>query len=215
MGGLGVFFFFVPTCFVLMLSLERQWKGQERIVLYGSFLIRRIFRIYPLSIAAVVLTVAFRIPQAWISPHHFSAASPNLSTIIANLMLVQRFGRSILGVMWTLAYEMAMYLFLPWLFLWLSVHESMERVFLVWLISVLAGLMFLVHSGWTDRQYLLLYVPCFLPGVIAYQLQRIHPGRLPAFMWPAVVIAVVPLIPCQTQFCVRLSTESLAGMPSD
>src|SRR6516165_3118696 len=98
MGGLGVYFFFVHTCFVLMLSLERQWKGQGRLALYGSFLIRRIFRIYPLSIAAVVLIVAFRIPQAEMSPHHFSAASPSLSTIIANLMLVQGFGRSILGV---------------------------------------------------------------------------------------------------------------------
>jgi len=193
MGGLGVYFFFVHTCFVLMLSLERQWKGQGRLALYGSFLIRRIFRIYPLSIAAVVLIVAFRIPQAEMSPQHFSAASPSLSTIIANLMLVQGFGRSILGVMWTLPYEMAMYLFLPWLFLWLSPHKSIERMFLVWLISVLVGLMFLIHSGWTDGQYLLLYIPCFLPGVIAYQLQRTHRGRLPAFIWPAVVIGVVLL----------------------
>ena len=194
MGGVGVYFFFVHTCFVLMLSLERQWKGQGALQLFGSFMIRRIFRIYPLSITAVLLIIAFRLPQAGLSPRYFFAASPNLATIAANLMLVQGSGRSILCVMWSLPYEMGMYLFLPWLFLWLYLHTSVGRVFVVWLLSVLGGVTFLMYSGWPNREYFFLYFPCFLPGVIAYQLQRTRRGRLPALMWPAVVIVAV--VPC-------------------
>ena len=39
----------------------------------------------------------------------------------------------------------------------------------------------------------LLYVPCFLPGVIAYQLQRVQRRQLSAVVWPGVVIGVVLL----------------------
>jgi peptidoglycan/LPS O-acetylase OafA/YrhL len=193
MGALGVDFFFVHTCFVLMLSLERQWKGQGGVQLFGSFIIRRIFRIYPLSIASVVLIVTFRLPQAQLSQGHFSAASPNLAMIVSNLMLVQGYGRSILGVMWSLPYEMAVYLLLPWLFLWLYFNKSLWSVIVVWFISVLGGVTFLIYSGWPNRRYFFLYIPCFLSGVIAYQLQRTRHGRLPALIWPVVVIGVVPI----------------------
>ncbi|MBV9181530.1 MAG: acyltransferase [Acidobacteria bacterium] len=192
-GAVGVYFFFVHTCFVLMLSLERQWKGQGALQLFGAFMIRRIFRIYPLSIAAVLFVVAFRLPQAQLSIRHFSALSPNLPTITSNLLLVQGAGRSVLGVMWSLPYEMAMYWFLPWLFLWLYLDKSLWRISLVWLLSVLAALVFLVHWGWPTQDYFVPYIPCFLSGVVGYQLWRIHPGRVPGIIWPAVVIGVIPL----------------------
>src|SRR5271170_7540516 len=50
MGDMGVKIFFVHTCFVLMLSLERQWRNQAPTELFSSFIVRRIFRIYPLSV---------------------------------------------------------------------------------------------------------------------------------------------------------------------
>ena len=193
MGGVGVYFFFVHTCFVLMLSLERQWKSQGAFQFFGSFMIRRIFRIYPLSIAVVVLIISFRLPQATIGPGHFVGASPGLATIVSNLLLVQGSGHSILSVMWSLPYEMAMYLFLPWFFLFLYPDHSLWRVAAIWLISVAAGVTFLICSGWPKGDYFFLYMPCFLPGVIAYQLQRTRRRHLPALLWPAVVIALVPL----------------------
>jgi peptidoglycan/LPS O-acetylase OafA/YrhL len=79
MGPVGVYFFFVHTCFVLMLSLERQYKGQGAFQLFGSFMIRRIFRIYPLSIAAVLLIVFFHLPQAELYPRHFVGARTNIT----------------------------------------------------------------------------------------------------------------------------------------
>jgi len=52
-GTMGVMIFFVHTCYVLMLSLERQWKDQTAAQLFGSFMVRRVFRIYPLSISII------------------------------------------------------------------------------------------------------------------------------------------------------------------
>ena len=58
MGHLGVLMFFVHTSLVLMLSLERSEEKSSG-HLFRDFYIRRAFRIYPLSIACVVLVSAF------------------------------------------------------------------------------------------------------------------------------------------------------------
>jgi peptidoglycan/LPS O-acetylase OafA/YrhL len=188
MGALGVKLFFVHTCFVLMLSLERQWKKQGAPELFTSFIVRRIFRIYPLSIVVVLLVVAFRMPMAELHPSHFVGMPEHFRLVISNLLLVQDSAHSILGPMWSLPYEMAMYLFLPWLFVFLYPNKSCLRISAIWLISVLVGVVFLSRIGRPTTEYFLLYVPCFLPGVIAYQLQRTYRSQLPAFLWPGVVI---------------------------
>jgi peptidoglycan/LPS O-acetylase OafA/YrhL len=73
MGALGVMFFFVHTALVLMLSLERQQKEQGDNRLFISFMIRRCFRIYPLSITAVLLILAFHLPLTAVSSWHLEA----------------------------------------------------------------------------------------------------------------------------------------------
>ncbi len=192
-GSLGVLFFFVHTCFVLMLSIERQRKRQRPFQLFGSFMIRRIFRIYPLSITVVLLIAAFRLPQYRADPGHFFGTPLTLGTMVSNLLLIQGFGHWLLGMLWTLPYEMAMYLFLPWIFLYLLPNRSLWRAGALWLVSVFAGILFLEYSGWPNKDYFLLYSPCFLPGVIAYQLQRRPRRRLPALLWAGVVVSVMPL----------------------
>ncbi|HEY4054343.1 MAG TPA: acyltransferase family protein, partial [Terriglobales bacterium] len=97
LGRAGVLFFFVHTCCVLMMSLERD----SNLI---RFYVRRAFRIYPLSIAAVLcaIPVVSLHPWEWIS----------------NLGLIQNltFARDSFGSIWSLPLEVQMYLFLPFIF---------------------------------------------------------------------------------------------------
>ena len=181
---MGVKIFFVHTCFVLMLSLERQWKNQGAARLFGSFMVRRVFRIYPLSIFIIGLVAAFHLPMAELHREQFVAMPLHPTLVLSNLLLIQSPSTSILGPAWSLPYEMAMYLFLPWLFLLLYPNKSRWRVAAIWLLSVLGGLVFLAYLRGRTNSNFLLYVPCFLPGVIAYQLQRTPRRQLPAVVWP-------------------------------
>lgn len=189
-GILGVKIFFVHTCFVLMLSLERQWRNQNAAEFFFSFMVRRAFRIYPLSILTVSLIAAFHLPMARLDSEQFAGIPLHPGVLVSNLLLIQSSRNSILGPLWSLPYEMAMYLFLPWLFLWIVSTRSSWRLVLVWAASVLASLALLAHWGGKTNNFLL-YVPCFLPGVIAYQLRRTPRRQLPAFLWPGVVIGLV------------------------
>jgi peptidoglycan/LPS O-acetylase OafA/YrhL len=58
-GSFGVLLFFVHTCLVLMYSMERSNLEGRRLA--DNFYIRRIFRIYPLSIFAVLAAVALHL----------------------------------------------------------------------------------------------------------------------------------------------------------
>src|SRR5687767_9569805 len=59
LGRLGVLFFFVHTCLVLMRSLERSSSTISGWQLWTHFYVRRVFRIYPLSILFVIGVVFF------------------------------------------------------------------------------------------------------------------------------------------------------------
>src|SRR5277367_3572885 len=75
LGRFGVIIFFVHTSFVLMASLQRldTIAGSDR-SLALAFWVRRIFRIYPLSVLFVLLVPIFHIPSdpslsyVWIGP---------------------------------------------------------------------------------------------------------------------------------------------------
>jgi peptidoglycan/LPS O-acetylase OafA/YrhL len=93
-GFWGVLIFFVHTSLVLMLSLERQWK-RGRDDLFLTFMIRRVFRILPLSVLVLVLIIAFRLPQATLEPGKFIGATPTGWEIFCNLALIQNLAKKI------------------------------------------------------------------------------------------------------------------------
>jgi peptidoglycan/LPS O-acetylase OafA/YrhL len=190
LGYWGVLVFFVHTSLVLMLSLERQWNQRGSDHLFTRFMVRRSFRILPLSIMVVALITAFHLPQQTLNAGYFVAASSTPWEVFCNLALIQNLAKvgSILGPLWSLPYEMQMYLCLPWLFLLLRPSRSIWRIVLMWMLAIGSGAVAVHHLRRIPD--LVLFIPCFLPGVIAYQLQRQERFRLPAFLWPVAVVAV-------------------------
>lgn len=163
-GILGVAIFFVHTCLVLLLSLERQTaiNGPSGRTLF--FLIRRAFRIYPLSIV-VVLTVhsILRI---------YSGNAPSTGTTVTNLFLVQNLTGhdSVPRPLWSLPFEVQMYLFLPALYLFVewSGKNAARNLAVLWLAAVFLVLVF-IKLSW--NYHIIRWIPCFLGGVLAFALR--------------------------------------------
>ena len=192
MGYWGVFIFFVHTSLVLMLSLERQWSMGVQNNLFRSFMIRRCFRIFPLSVFVVSFIALFHIPQQSIEHGYFVGASQTKWETLSNLLLIQNLTKSgsVLGPLWSLPYEMQMYLFLPLLFVLLRLSKNLWRFILFEILSVAVAIFSFSHSWIPD---FVLYVPCFLPGVLAYLLMRRGRAKLPSFLWPVTIFALTIL----------------------
>ena len=190
MGLLGVLLFFVHTSFVLMLSLERQLArfGRERFFLI--FMVRRCFRIYPLSLLVVAVIALFKLPLSG-PPWGMNWPPITGGDILSNLLLIQNVtgSSSLPGPLWSLPYEMQMYLLLPGLFLLAGRLKSALNLAGGCLL-VTTALAVWIHFG---HGYHLKYVPCFLPGILAYKLSvRPGPGwpfrRFVLLLWSSVAV---------------------------
>lgn len=182
LGHIGVLIFFVHTSLVLMQSLARTGTNQSGWPLIRYFYFRRAFRIYPLSICLVVLSITFSIPQNALGVPYVWCG---MNWLLSNLLLIQNIARIsvVSGPMWSLSYEVQMYLALPLLFMALRGPRSGARLILIYYIG---GLLSLTHP-------VLRFVPCFLAGVLAYKLLGIVRPRLSAWLWCPVVIGAVVL----------------------
>jgi len=198
-GRFGVLIFFVHTSLVLMYSMER--SGLRGNALLANFYIRRIFRIYPLSVLAVLVAVMLRLDSGvnGVAGLSHVASIPGWR-IFSNLLLAQNVIKpgSIINVLWSLPYEIQMYIFLPFFFLWVRRGRAPARsIFGFWLISAAAALVlgymgshFQVGSlSW--RLSLLQFVPNFLPGILAFTLP--HRPILRSFWWPVFIFAIAGL----------------------
>jgi peptidoglycan/LPS O-acetylase OafA/YrhL len=184
----GVIIFFVHTSFVLMASLDRLAKTAEsNTSLTLAFWIRRFFRIYPLSVLFVVLMPVFHIPvgpsqtYAWIGWKGF----------LSNIALVQNltYCNDILGTLWSLPLEVQMYIILP--FGYLAIRGKRHyRSLALWVLSVLLALT-IPRITW--RLDVFLYGPCFVSGIVAFDLIRSKTWtwKLPAWVWPIGIFAVI------------------------
>lgn len=182
LGQLGVLMFFVHTSLVLMLSLER--IDQAGRSFFMTFYLRRLFRIYPLSIVCVSVIIFFQLPRApW-----WPWSPPDLSTIFANLFLYTEFAYEpvVTSVLWSLPYEVAMYLVLPFLYLAGKAY-GIRGILALWCLAVIAAIAQPYVSG---RLYVAQYAPCFIAGVASYFLGfGMRRQRLPFIGWPLILIA--------------------------
>lgn len=187
MGHLGVAIFFVHTTLVLLASMERH--GAAAIPFY----VRRFFRIYPLSICIVLLIALLQV----------AANAPiDMRRVLSNLLLVQNItgDHPTIGPLWSLPYEMQMYLCLPVLYALIT----RTRRPLAWTVLLYAGSVVLAASdaGNLDHFHvpatnasLLRFVPCFIPGALAFVLSGQLPRVLPPAVLAALMTGVVALAP--------------------
>lgn len=161
LGSLGVFIFFLHTATVLMMSLDRQRReGANKLIRH--FFIRRIMRIYPLSIVAVLIISLVMI---------CSGGGINLNTFTSNLLLIQNLTHtpSIPPTLWSLPYEVQMYLVLPFIFLYLItiLHRKFLILFASWAVAVV-----IIYGGTSYglNLDLIKFSPLFISGVITYVL---------------------------------------------
>jgi len=189
LGHFAVMLFFVHTCLVLMYSLERQYAGGGWRRLFNHFMVRRIFRLYPLSILIVLVVFFLRIPAADFRAHTFIATDVGLTGLLANLALVQNltYTHGVLAQLWSLPLEIQMYVLLPALFLFARRWKSLRPLLLLWIGAVaFASIQPLI----SDRLSIAQFVPNFLPGVIAYQAARGGRPTWPALWWPVMLCAM-------------------------
>ena len=186
LGRLGVLLFFVHTCYVLMVSLNRLpgtgWS------LSRAFFIRRAFRIFPLAVLCILIVMLFEVPPLpWLSYE-----PPTPGQLAANLTLTMNLTGSerLLNPLWSLPLEVQMYLVLPAIFLVTRRVTDLRWAFGIWGISLLAAFFVAPVSG---RLSVLTFSPCFMAGVLAYGLRDRIAVRLPAALWLLCLVSLVAL----------------------
>jgi len=187
LGRFGVVLFFVHTSFVLMYSLKRldhSDKVNSTWHLCAVFFIRRFFRIYPLAIFVVLLTLTFRIPINPLDVWYWVGSK----ALLANIALVQNvtYSANVLAVLWSLPLEVQMYLMLPFAYLFLRKRPYASIG--LWVVSLL--LAFASYHAST-RLSVFLFGPCFTSGLIAFDLIERIPRKLPSWFFLPALIAIV------------------------
>jgi peptidoglycan/LPS O-acetylase OafA/YrhL len=192
-GHFGVLVFFVHTSLVLLFSLERQESRAPGASLFTPFIIRRIFRIYPLSILVVVLLELFRIPVGHLRDSQFFFVNLHASGILSNIFLLQDLTHteSAIAPLWSLPYEMRMYLLLPFVYLIAKKWRSPLPLAFLWIAAVLAGWgsHFVEKLGFPDW---LIFALWSMAGALAYKASSLPRLHLPAALWP-IALALITL----------------------
>jgi peptidoglycan/LPS O-acetylase OafA/YrhL len=180
-GRFGVLLFFVHTSLVLMLSMRRS-AGDHGWPM--RFYIQRIFRIYPLSTLCVLTVLFFRIPPVL----HSVFVPPSHWNLIANVALFQNLPNftSLSGPLWSLPFEMQMYICLPVAF-WSVRRYGRPGAYSLIALSLLIAIA--EKALFPDGPWLSQFFPCFMGGVLAYAMLEKKPS-LPAFAWPAFILTL-------------------------
>jgi peptidoglycan/LPS O-acetylase OafA/YrhL len=159
LGIMGVMIFFVHTTLVLMWSLERKPHTLD-------FYIRRVFRIYPLALAAIAVAVIFRAPVGATAAQPFHYSHPSVKDVLVQATLIPNMIKlklPFMAVLWSLPYEVEMYVLLPVLFFFLRKNFAIWPLLLLWAMTLLLtrGESIYSHNFGVAIGY-------FLPGAMAY-----------------------------------------------
>jgi peptidoglycan/LPS O-acetylase OafA/YrhL len=178
LGAFGVLVFFVHTALVLMMSLERLAASDAPY--FRRFYLQRLFRIYPLSVVCVLIVAACIAPPA--------------GMVITNLLLVQNFSAHpmtnvVIAPLWSLPYEVQMYLLLPLVFWTIRRWPKLLTVAALTATAVVIPMveqrLFMRPMASTVTQFF----PCFMGGIVAYVLRAKTRPILAWALWPVAILA--------------------------
>lgn len=178
-GVVGVFMFFVHTSLVLMWSLERKPNTLD-------FYIRRAFRIYPLVWTAILVAIFFHAPTEGSPTDYFHYLHFTPKSLTAALLLVQNLygDRNYVSVLWSLPYEVQMYILLPVLFFFIRKNFTVWYLLVLWALTVA-----FCHRAFPSNGHnLATVIPYFLPGVMAYVGFERNLPRFPAWTFPIFLV---------------------------
>jgi peptidoglycan/LPS O-acetylase OafA/YrhL len=164
-GYLGVDLFFALSGFVLALNYgDAALHASPR--RYGQFLGKRLARLYPAHVCALLLTLAC---VAILAPFGRSLHRPtefSIESWWASLLMVQAWQFPVPGVWnvpaWSISAEWAAYLLFPLLVLPIRRLQDARRVMLA-IVFVYVGLAFAIHRFW-------------VPGTMAFGMWRVAAG---------------------------------------
>jgi peptidoglycan/LPS O-acetylase OafA/YrhL len=177
-GQVGLWMFFVHTCVVLMWSLERIVRRESDYLV--PFYVRRLMRIYPLSIFFVLLAYVF--DARWMPGEFWRTLTLTQNLTLHHIMLAP----PMVATIWTLPMQVDMSLALP-IFL-IFRKRSVAWVWLLWAGSI--PLVWL-QPRLPDIFGIFQFLPCFIAGVIVWRSMRENvPQRLPAWLWPVSLAAL-------------------------
>jgi peptidoglycan/LPS O-acetylase OafA/YrhL len=175
-GWLGVEVFFVISGFIIPLSLDR---GGYRLHDFGTFVLKRVLRLDPPYIAAIVVILGLGWLSAQLPGFRGQPQDVSLAQVLLHLGYVNVFfGYPWLSpVFWTLALELQYYLAIGLLFpLAIARRETMRAVVIV----ALASLGFVFPA----EPFLFRWLPLFGVGIAVFEL---HTSRLGASSCAAAV----------------------------
>lgn len=187
LGVGGVCFFFVHTSLVLLGSMDR--AKASRLAL--TFYVRRAFRIYPLCWACI----AFALATGLTNTAHEDIVQMGWRGVLVNVLLLQNIIRvpDIVGPLWSLPWEVQMYLLLPVLFLLIKRYDRpLAIAFAMWFGAT--GFAIVATAFRTPRAFHVAVIPpMFMGGIVAFALLgKVHP-RIPSFTWLLAVPALLLL----------------------
>jgi peptidoglycan/LPS O-acetylase OafA/YrhL len=185
-GQAGVLAFFVHTSLVLMYSLDRLYQSGHEIAVALRFYVRRFFRIYPLSICCIGVALLFGIPSMPWQP-----TTPITWKVIAsNLLLIQNLWtkQNVVAPLWSLPYEVQMYIVLPFLHLYARRGRPIIGLLVLTGLFCLVGTLLAIITG---HMNLAAFVPCFIAGVLCYAIGRKSRPIFPASLWPAYLLTLI------------------------
>jgi peptidoglycan/LPS O-acetylase OafA/YrhL len=167
-GKFGVASFFLTSGFVIPFSLERSNSVKR-------FWINRFFRLYPLYWLSLLLLVVLYFTGApnVFDPHFVSHLLRNL---LVNVTMLQQFVGipNAEGLYYTLCMEMALYIFLSFLFLRKWNHHSLRIAWIASIVLAAAGILSPLLLQRRIPMAGLFYFLCFFAGTCVYRHYTAH-----------------------------------------